>query len=327
MFLEDTWKLPAFSDECFTSWLFRTTLGARSDVDKDSIYRLFESWGDAQVFDPDHCMDGIKFESCCSYISIDPREIRKQFWTAFSWVIPRQLRTSYCITCMQESILTCGLPTYNRAWGCMQMPFCMRHKILLRDGSLANVHGIASALSLFKNHWRDSRLNEYIPEYNLPWLHLAFRTQKVLSRNRRLHEYLAYKILLQLFLWPDMYFTAGEWSRNLWSKSVPSYLYIKPSALSLLQGYPLHACTITRAKGLCYLGRIMKLVSDKELDNAFRAYIFAPKGFEEMVAHISASAISPVVRSALYVLRCVIDENIEDDVISFIRRVTDGAKI
>jgi hypothetical protein len=327
MFLEDTWRLPAVFDECFTSWLFRITLDERRNFDKTAIYHLFRSGHDVPVFDPDYCMRGIKFDDCCRYISVAPERIRKRFLAPCAWVIPRQFRTSYCIECMQESISICGLPTYKRAWGCMLLPFCLRHKTLLREGSFAKVDDIDAAVALFKNHWRQSRLNQYLPENDLPWLPLALRTQKALIQGQQLHGYLAYKVLIQLFLWPELCFTAGERNRNIWSKSVASTSYIRLSDLSALHRHALQACTITRAKALCYLGRIMKVVSDKELQKAFSTDLFSPKCLDEIVKHCSVSASSPVVINVFGVLRCAIDLRIEDDLVRLIRSVCDAAKI
>jgi hypothetical protein len=330
MYLEDTWRLPPLHDECFSSWLYRVSLRDACLTDKiEKKFGFTFSYSldyvvPEPILDPDYGLVGLSLASCCEALSIDQDFFKEKFFSSFTWIIPRPLRTSYCFECMRESVAICGLPICRKSWGVMQLPFCNKHKLLLKDGASLPTYGIDAAVFLFKNHWNDDRVTQKILKENFHWLDLAYKVQEAIYNRPDLFSYLPYKMLMQLILQPGFYFTTSEWNFNAWGKTDNLFCYSKPSRREKFQSDPLHASTIVRAKALCYFGCILRIISDEEINDAFRKMYFSPSNYEDIICNFQRYMKSPYLATSVSLLIRSVDDSLDDGLSEFIHEITYG---
>jgi hypothetical protein len=273
-------------------------------------------------FDPDYDFEGRDFRICREYVNVEPTITEAFSQHPSDWIIPRMYRQSYCIECMSESVQVCGIPIYKKSWGLMLKPFCEKHRNLLRDGDFRAGNRMSLGLAMFKSHWlgRSREINSEILQEMYPWLPLAFRVQTLLDDASCFESSSAYKILTQLFLSQNLNFVSHEARRNVWSRVGGFFETMKPSVRSNLHQNAIVSCSVSRAKALCYLGRVLGFVSDQEMIDTFGDHMFMPKTFSGMVAHLSREFDSDleVVAVSLRRLQCVISKQSPSEIAEFI---------
>src|SRR3990167_8559020 len=212
----------------------------------------------------------------------------------------------------------------ENTWGVMQLPFCNEHKLLLKDGASLPAYGIDAAVILFKNHWNDGRVTQEFLKKNFHWLDLACKVQDAIYDRPDLFTYLPYKILLQLILQRQFSFTASEWEFNAWGKTDNLFCYSRPSFRAKFQSDPLHAGTIVRAKALCYLGCILRIISDEEINDAFKKMHLSPSSYEDIVLTFRREMKSSDVATRVRLLAKSIDDSLDDGLSEFIQEISLG---
>ncbi len=329
MKLEECWGLPPLDDEVFSSWIDRTTLTARWTKRRAIIEGAISQKSGSSYFDPDYNIGGSEFQDCCRLAGVDPKSASAKFLTRADWVIPRIIRRSYCIKCIEDSIAECGLPTYKRAWGVVLMPLCSRHQTLLEDGEFSPKNSLNLALPLFKSHWSSmlSKVNSDARANLYPWIPLSSRVQSKMSANPRLMESTAVRVLAQLFLSRWLLFATAENQRDSRARKGSFYELSKPSADAMIHQDSISACATMRAKALCYVGLVLGLISDTELQEALGADAFLPSNLADVVFHLGKERRLYVVTASARRLRALIDEETPKTTIRFVEGLINELRI
>ncbi|SKA84520.1 hypothetical protein SAMN05421862_103266 [Pseudomonas extremaustralis] len=330
MSLKDFWSLPPLDDEVFSSWLFRKILSDRWLGSKNlPLHKLFTgSEYEDNYFDPDYQIGGADFISCCELVGDNPQIVSSQFKCNAEWIIPRTVRRSYCIECMKESIRICGLPIYKWSWGLVMMPFCGRHGELLYQGTFDSANKMSLGLDLFKKHWDDRRheINSTLLDKTFPWLHLARNIQATLQTRPVIQSQVLHKILMQLFFNRHFSFTSYEVSQDLWGATGGFFEGNRHSSRSALHYDGVMACTIVRAKALLYLGRVLDLITDEQMETSLGDHYFMPKSLADMVAHVGRARQLPHPDIIHRRLRCFVDKSAPEGVVNFMEAILHASK-
>jgi hypothetical protein len=220
---------------------------------------------------------------------------------------------------MRESVAICGLPICRKSWGVMQLPFCNKHKLLLKDGASLPTYGIDAAVFLFQNHWNDDRVTQNILKEKFHWLDLAYKVQEAIYNRPDLFSYLPYKILQCRF-----YFTTTEWRFNSWGKADNMFCHSRPSRREKFQSDPLHASTIVRAKALCYFGCILGIISYEEINDAFQKMYTSPSSYEDIIRNFKREMKDPDVATFVNLLIMSVDDSLDDGLSEFLHEVIYG---
>ncbi|MCE0876921.1 hypothetical protein [Pseudomonas monteilii] len=136
-----------------------------------------------------------------------------------------------------------------------------------------------------------------------------------------------YKVLMQLFLSHELDFVRNEVSRNVWGRAGGAFLTIPISARSAIHLNAISACSVVRAKALCYLGRALDLITDLEMRAGFGDSSFMPNDLDSMIAHLTGSRESEVVSITYNRLRGLIDHHTKSSVRLFVEAISHALKV
>lgn len=330
MKLEDCWKLSPLADEVFSSWLYRQSLHSRWSDKITALNGLFESPEyTASYFDPDYDIEGEDFLRCCRSADVDVRSAQQLFVRPTCWAAPRKFRQAYCMLCMEESYRVCGAPIYKRSWGLMMAPFCMVHGVLLRNGNYTHKNTMNLGVSLFKQHWssRAERIDFEVLDRLYPWLPLAMKVQQEIGQPDGDFVRDELKVLMQLFLSHQLDFVSNELSRNVWGRAGGVFSTVPVSARSAIHLNAISACTVVRAKALCYLGRTLDLITDQEMRTGFGDSSFMPNDLDSMIAHLAGCWKSDVISISRNRLQALSGRDTKQSVRVFVEALSYALKV
>ncbi len=172
-----------YSDETFSSWLFRGANSKGCDLSIESVeYYIKNSLRNGVDYDFSF---GAGFKRLCSYLGLDYSYCKKYFAiNNINMVLSVYERNSFCRQCLDEDVKYRAMPYWRRSWCRFDVAYCSLHKTLLAttQGNYG-VYRSWESFAFFPNFLYEPKGRNNIFEFTTLRL-LGFRVQNWLSKNR-----------------------------------------------------------------------------------------------------------------------------------------------
>lgn len=196
--------------------------------------------------------------------------VKSYFSPLSTQIIPMQLRSDFCLDCMEEAISEIGLPVYLKTWRLVLRPYCEKHGCVLLSVDAHLYRSIDIAVEIFEHacafphevQRQKILLDKYSDVQNIArdiFVRIGVLLNQAPSRKVRCKIENFLMMLMRIALAPELW---GSYASIANFKVVADRKFDNEKPLPMFCQTPLRATGAARARSLYLIGLLLGWVSE-----------------------------------------------------------------